>query len=165
MTKKGKNGAKERTEYPFARAKVDRILKKYCPNAEISPRVRLASNVWLGEMATNVSKELAKVSHKTITEEDFETVVSKYDFAGDLKSERDRISSRMKELGRKVESFKNQVEESIIHMEEGPQDLIYGRVKDQYKQEYEEAVYVSEAPVEVEKAVVEEAADVEEAEN
>lgn len=138
-------GKNQKTEkYPFARAKVERILKAACPDAEISPRVRLAFNIWLGKMAENVSEELAKVSHRTITEQDFQNVISKYEFAGDLKKERERISNRMKELGKEVERFKGKVEDSIVHREEGAQDLIFARVADQYKQEYEEAVYVKD---------------------
>jgi len=151
MVKSQKTGTKKEVkkgiEYPFAKARVERILQKYCPDAEVSPRVRLAFNKWLGEMAENVSHELAKVSHKTITEEDFRNIISRYDFAGDLKKERERISRKMKELDKEVGKFKELVEKSIIHREEGPQDLIFGRVTDQYKQDYEEAVYVSEAPV------------------
>ena len=70
--------AEEGPQYPFARARVERIINQHCPNAEVSPRVRLAFNKWLGKMVEGVAKELAKVPHKTITEEDFRNVVSKY---------------------------------------------------------------------------------------
>lgn len=146
MAKKGLDkGKANKPKFPFARAKAERILKKHCPNSEISPRVKAAFNNWLGEMAANVSKELSEVSHKTITEADFRNAVSKYEFAGDLKAERERITNKMSNLGKRVESFKGQVEKSIIHREAGPQDLIFGRIADQYKQNYEDAVYVSEA--------------------
>ena len=137
---------KSEPKFPFARARVERIIQGQCPEAEVSPRVRLAMNRWLGEMTERVAKDFAKVPHTIITERDFQDIIGKYDFTGNLNEERERIMERMTHLKNQVDAFRERVDASVILKEEGPQDLIFGRIQDQYVQDYEEAVYVSEHP-------------------
>ena len=142
--KEPKKAKEPRPEFPFARAKVERILKEHCPGNEVSPRVKMALNHWLGDMASRVSKGLAQVSHRTITEEDFRNAVAKYGFTGSLHEQKEKIGERMEKLNSSVEKFKGEVEESIIYREQ-EQDLIFGRVRDQFGQDEEYGIYVKEA--------------------
>jgi len=133
-------------EFPFTRARVEKIMRDEMPDKELSPRLKLAMNNWLGEIASSVAKTIARSPHRTIKLNDFENAIKKYDYVDNLKKEKEKIAEKMDDLAKSVEKFGEYVEKSIILREEAPKTLIYGHLPEEYDvdQEVEQALYVAE---------------------
>ena len=124
-------------------------MKKNLPGKELSPRVKIAMNNWLGEMASSASRKMARDGGKRLALDDFENAVHKYDVVDDLRKEKERIAGRMDDLAKRVEGFAEEVDASIILKDEAPKTLIYGHLPNEYDvdKEVEQALYVEEGGV------------------
>jgi len=107
------------SDLPFTKSRVEQILKKNLSDEQqVSQRVKLAMNEWLGELTAKISKEMAQNSGKTLTVDDFNKVVHKYEIADKLAQEKERVSRKIEETNKEIGKVIRDFEKSIVKKED-----------------------------------------------
>ncbi|MBW6451137.1 MAG: NFYB/HAP3 family transcription factor subunit [DPANN group archaeon] len=97
-------------KYPLPMATVVRLMKKNMPDKMISSKVKIAMNLFLGEMIKKVSEEMATSRYSMIEMDDFQRATDKFLKAEDLDAEKDRIVSHLIGIRGDVESMVRELE-------------------------------------------------------
>lgn len=104
---------------PFTKSRVDSLIKKNLSGDQIvSARVKVAMNEWLGELAANVARQMAKSPNKTLTVEEFREAVHKYELADRLAEEKERVKREIEATNKKIDHVIQGIDKSIVKKDE-----------------------------------------------
>lgn len=98
------------SKYPFPMATVVRNMKQNMPDKMISSKVKIAMNLFLGEMVKKISEEMGKSRYSMIEMDDFQRATNKFTKAEDLDAEKDRIVGNLIAIRSNVESMVRELE-------------------------------------------------------
>ncbi len=76
---------------PFPRARVVRILKSAGNGKILRSEVKEAANIWLGDVAKKIAKEMGNTQYASIGIADFQRATKPYDMIEDIVKDRERI--------------------------------------------------------------------------